>query len=145
MDDLVEILIIGAGPTGMMMAAEVARHGLCCRIIDKGASYIDCSIAVGIQARTMEIFGHLGIAKVFLAQGIQIRAADPISHFRRLARISLNTLESPYPFILSLEQAKTEATLAQYAATQGQKNLVSILFVPMATLDIAVRESMNQI
>lgn len=119
MDDVVEVLIIGAGPTGMMMAAEAARYGLCCRIIDKGASYIDRSRAVGIQARTMEIFEHLGIVEDFLAQGIKIRAANPICHFQRLAQISLNTLKSPYPFILSLEQVKTEEILAQYVAAQG--------------------------
>ncbi|MEK7339628.1 MAG: FAD-dependent monooxygenase, partial [Verrucomicrobiota bacterium] len=93
--------------------------GLSCRIIDKGGSYADRSRAIGVQARTMEIFGHLKIAQDFLAQGIQIQAADPISHFRRLAQIPLSTLRSPYPFVLSLEQAKTEEILARYAATLG--------------------------
>ncbi|MGB7128044.1 MAG: FAD-dependent monooxygenase [Candidatus Rhabdochlamydia sp.] len=119
MDDVIEVLVIGAGPTGMMMAAEAARYGLSCRIIDKGGSYADRSRAIGVQARTMEIFGHLKIAQDFLAQGIQIQAADPISHFRRLAQIPLSTLRSPYPFVLSLEQAKTEEILARYAATLG--------------------------
>jgi 2-polyprenyl-6-methoxyphenol hydroxylase-like FAD-dependent oxidoreductase len=89
--EVIEVLVIGAGPTGMLMAAEAARHGLSCRIIDKGRAYADRSRAVGIQARTMEIFGHLNIAKNFLAQGIQIQAADPISHFQRLAQIPLST------------------------------------------------------
>lgn len=119
MSDVVEVLVIGAGPTGVLMAAEAVRHGLSCRIIDKGGSYADRSRAVGIQARTMEIFGHLNIAKNFLSQGIQIQAADPISHFQRLAQIPLSTLSSPYPFVLSLEQAKTEEILAKYAATLG--------------------------
>ena len=117
--EVIDVLVIGAGPTGMMMAAEVARHGLSCRIIDKGRSYADRSRAVGIQARTMEIFGHLKIAKDFLAKGLQIQAADPISHFQRLAQIPLSTVHSPYPFVLSLEQAETEEILARYAATLG--------------------------
>lgn len=119
MSDVIEVLVIGAGPTGILMAAEAVRHGLSCRIIDKGGSYVDRSRAIGIQARTMEIFGHLNIAKDFLAQGIQIQAANPISHFQRLAQIPLSTLSSPYPFVLSLEQSKTEEILAKYAATLG--------------------------
>ena len=118
---MVDVLIIGAGPTGLMMAGEAARYGLSCRIVDKGSFHMDVSRAVGIQARTMEIFGQLGIAKKFLEQGIRIKAADPISHFRRLARISFDTLHSPYPFVLSLEQAKTEEILAKYASSLGIK------------------------
>lgn len=119
MSNVMEVLVIGAGPTGIMMAAEAVRHGLSCRIVDKGGSYSDRSRAVGIQARTMEIFGQVKIVQDFLAQGIRIQAADPISHFRALAQIPLSTLSSPYPFVLSLEQAKTEEILARYAATLG--------------------------
>lgn len=119
MENTADVVVIGAGPTGVMMAAEVARHGLRCRIIDKGTRYGDESRAVAIQPRTMEIFDHLGLAEAFLAEGIRVRAANPISHFRRLARVSFDSLKSPYPFILSLEQAKTERLLNRYAFSLG--------------------------
>ncbi len=114
-----DVLIVGAGPTGLMMAAEMARYGLSCRLIDKGLTYRDETRAVGIQPRTMEIFGHIGIEKPFLEEGLQVSAANPMCNGERLAHISFEGLESPYPFILTLEQQKTEKHLADYAASQG--------------------------
>lgn len=119
MKDKIDVLVIGAGPTGLMMAAEVARYGLSCRLIDKGASYGDKSRAVAIQARTMEVFGFLGLADVFLKEGLAVRTANPVSHFKRLAQISFDSLESPYPFVLSIEQTKTERILAAHVASFG--------------------------
>ncbi len=117
----VDVLIIGAGPTGLMMALEALRYGLTCRIIDKGTSYQDQSRAVAIQAQTLEIFGHVGLAESFLKAGLRVKAANPISSFRRLARVSFDILDSPYPFILSLEQAKTEKILEDHLSSMGVK------------------------
>lgn len=121
MNTKVDVLVIGAGPTGMMMAAEAARYCLSCRIIDKRISYEDESRAVAIQARTLEIFDQLGIAQSFLDQGIKIKAGNLFSQKRRLAHFSFAHLESPFPFVLSLEQAKTERILGDYIASFGIK------------------------
>jgi 2-polyprenyl-6-methoxyphenol hydroxylase-like FAD-dependent oxidoreductase len=67
----------------------------------------------------MEIMSQLGLADSFLAQGIQVRAANAISGGRKLARISFEQLDSPFPFVLSLEQNKTEQILRDYAASFG--------------------------
>ncbi|MFS8563429.1 MAG: FAD-dependent monooxygenase [Rhabdochlamydiaceae bacterium] len=130
-DNRVDVLIVGAGPTGMLMAAEVARYGLSCRIIDKGVACQDQSRAVAIQARTMEIFEHLGFAEAFLAEGLRLKVGNPICSFHKLGRISFDTLDSSYPFILSLEQVKTEEILEQYLISFGVKIERGVEFLRM--------------
>ena len=116
---MIDVLIVGAGPTGLLMAAEAARYKMKCRIVDKLAVPEKQSRALAIQPRTLELFNHLGIAEEFLAKGLKIIAANPISGKKRLARISFETLPSDYPFILSLEQSETERILTKYLSTFG--------------------------
>jgi 2-polyprenyl-6-methoxyphenol hydroxylase-like FAD-dependent oxidoreductase len=116
---MIDVLVIGAGPTGLMMAAEAARFGLSCRIIEKSLAPLTQSRALAIQPRTLEIFDHLGIVDRFLAKGLKIHAANPFSFLRRLAHLSLDSLDSPYPFILSLEQTETEKILTEYLSSFG--------------------------
>jgi len=116
----VDVLIIGAGPTGLMMALECARYGLSCSIIDNGSRELfDISRAVSIQPRTLEIFSQIGLIDHFLTQGIKIQGANPIYHQNFLAHFSFSSLRSPYPFILSLEQQKTEKILEDKATSFG--------------------------
>lgn len=115
----IDVLVVGAGPTGLLMAAEAARYGLSCRIIDREIKPTDQSRALVIHARTMELFDHLGIATWFLEEGLIVKAANPMSRHERIAHVSLSQIDSPYPFVLSLEQSKTEAILTRYLKTFG--------------------------
>ncbi len=110
---MVDVLVVGAGPTGLFMAAEAARHGLSVRIIDQAISRSVYSKAIAIQPRTLEIFRHLGIVDRFLDQGVRVRALNG------LTRISFDELDTDYPFVLSLEQSKTEAILEEYLGSLG--------------------------
>lgn len=116
-----DVLIVGAGPTGLMMACECARHGLTCRIIDQNQKPIPHSRALAIQARTLEIFAHLGIVEPFLAAGIKIQAVNSISQHKLIAHVDFKGLDSPYPFILALEQTKTEELLLDHLTSFGMK------------------------
>ncbi len=116
---MIDVLIIGAGPTGLLMAAEAARYKMKCRIVDKLAAPEKQSRALAVQPRTLEIFNHLGIAEEFLSKGLKIFAANPYSGKKRLARISFKTLPSDYPFILCIEQSETERILTQHLSTFG--------------------------
>ncbi len=118
---MIDVLVIGAGPTGLLMAAEAARFGLSCRIIEKNSAPLDKSRALAIQPRTLEIFDHLGIIDRFLVKGLKIHAANPFSSQKRLAHLPFDSLESPYPFILSLEQTETEKILTDYLTSFGVK------------------------
>jgi 2-polyprenyl-6-methoxyphenol hydroxylase-like FAD-dependent oxidoreductase len=70
------VLVVGAGPTGLMMAAELARHGVRARLVDAAPEPSTRSKAIGVQARTLEIFEHLGIAGEALASGRPIHGVN---------------------------------------------------------------------
>jgi 2-polyprenyl-6-methoxyphenol hydroxylase-like FAD-dependent oxidoreductase len=116
---MIDVLVVGAGPTGLMMAAELARFGLSCRIIEQNPTPSEKSRALAIQPRTLEIFDHLGIIDRFLEKGTKVLGARSFFGSEPLAHISLQHLDSPYPFILSLEQSITEQILEDYLSSFG--------------------------
>src|SRR5438309_2337221 len=69
MADTTEVLVVGAGPTGLVAASELARRGVSCRLIDTAPAPSAQSKALGIQARTLEMFALMGIADRFVAEG----------------------------------------------------------------------------
>ena len=63
------VLVVGAGPTGLTMAAELTRHSIPCRIIDKKFGVTDKTKALSVQSRTMEVFEDMGIIDEVLERG----------------------------------------------------------------------------
>lgn len=107
----IPVLIVGAGPTGLMMAFELARHGIAFRIIDKKPEPTKLSNAAALQTRTLEIFRQLGIADDFLRVGQPCKTICFYDRGKEFARANLDQLDSLYPFILALPQAATETIL----------------------------------
>ncbi len=116
---MADVFIVGAGPSGLVMAAELLRHGLTCRIIDKSPTPSEYSKAIGVQARTLEMLTSLGVVDACIENGLKILHFIPNSNHKRLADIPLGLIESPFPFILSLEQSKFEAILIQHLEKLG--------------------------
>ncbi len=116
---MLDVLVIGAGPTGLLMAAECARRNLKCRIVDKDTGPAAQSRALAIQPRTLELFDLLGIVEEFLSKGLKVHAVNPYSGKNRLAHITFEKLASDYPFVLSLEQSETEKILTHYLSGFG--------------------------
>ena len=58
-----EVLVVGAGPTGLVMASQLARHGVPVRIMDKNPAPSSVSKAIAVQARTLEVFEDMGIVQ----------------------------------------------------------------------------------
>lgn len=113
------IVIIGAGPSGLLMAIELLHYGLACRLVDKAAAPSDKSKAIAIQARTLEILESMGLLDTCLSQGLKLHHATPMSQGRQLADLSFSSIPSPHPFVLSLEQNKFEAILIEYLEKLG--------------------------
>lgn len=111
MDKHTPVLIIGAGPTGLMMACELARHGISFRIIDKKPERTLVSNATWIQTRTIEIFAKIGIVERFINIGHPCNAINLYDKGKLLVTIPLNYIDSIYPFILMLPQSETERLL----------------------------------
>ncbi|RDI43371.1 FAD-dependent monooxygenase [Aquicella lusitana] len=120
MNDLLPVLIVGAGPTGLMAACELARRGIAFRIIDKNTDRVLTSNAAWIQAGTMELLGTLGLAESFLKVGHPCHAINLYIGGEPLTQISFNGINSTYPFILMLPQSETERLLIEYMKTFNQ-------------------------
>jgi 2-polyprenyl-6-methoxyphenol hydroxylase-like FAD-dependent oxidoreductase len=119
MADDVDVMVVGAGPVGLFMAGELIRHGARVRVIDGASGPTQLSKAIAVHARTMEIFQDIGIADTALAQGLRMHGASVYSDGKRVAHLVMDELDSPYPFILSLEQSHTERILIDHLARLG--------------------------
>ena len=116
---MTEVLIVGAGPTGLLLAAELARASVGVRIVDKAPRPVGESRAFGVVARTLEIFDDLGIAEEAIRRGRRLDSMNLYDGGRSLARFDMSELDSPFPFILGLPQYETEDLLGELAEGFG--------------------------
>ena len=111
-----DVLIVGAGPTGLMLANQLGRAGARATIIDRHAGPAVETRALGVQARTLEIYAKLGLAERALELGKRGTGANIWADGRRTAHVPLGeagrTL-TPYPFILILGQDDNERIMGE--------------------------------
>jgi 2-polyprenyl-6-methoxyphenol hydroxylase-like FAD-dependent oxidoreductase len=107
----VPVVIVGAGPTGVMLAIELARRGVEVRILDKQPARSKETRAIALHARTLELFGQLGIVEEFLERGHKATGMAVHTPARRSTRVDFGNLDSPYPFVLMLGQDQTQRIL----------------------------------
>ncbi|GHB40043.1 hypothetical protein GCM10007094_31660 [Pseudovibrio japonicus] len=110
-----DVLIVGAGPTGLTLAIELARRGVSFELIDRKPTANRKSASVALKARTMEILWNLDLAERFLERGLEIKATNFfLGHKRFITTVySQQGLDTPYPYLVSLPQEDTEALLTQ--------------------------------
>ncbi|RZU02897.1 FAD-dependent monooxygenase [Rivibacter subsaxonicus] len=116
------VLIVGAGPTGLVLALCLARQGIRFRIVDRASGPGLASRAMAVQARTLELYDQLGIADAVLAQGIrmeQIHMRSGGTEFVRLQLGELGASLSPYPFALCFAQDEHERFLVERLRAEG--------------------------
>lgn len=109
-----DVLIVGAGPTGLLLAYVLARLGISLRIIDKTSEPGTTSRALAVQTRTLEFYRQLGIVDEVVRSGLEINKANLWRARNRVARIEfgrLGDMHTPYPFGLILPQDEHERFL----------------------------------
>lgn len=109
------VLVVGAGPTGLMLAVQLARRGVPVSLVDRNPGPSRATKALGVQARTLEIYDRLGIAGPAVDLGTRATGANLWADGRRVARLPLGDIGrelSPYPFLLILGQDDNERLLA---------------------------------
>ena len=117
-----DVLVVGAGPTGLMLANQLARQGVRVSIIDRHSGPAVQTRALGVQARTLEIYAHLGIVESALALGKRATGADMWALGVRRARVPFGDIGrglTPYPFVLILGQDDNERLLGESLQKRG--------------------------
>jgi 2-polyprenyl-6-methoxyphenol hydroxylase-like FAD-dependent oxidoreductase len=114
-----DVLIVGAGPVGLTMAAALSRWGLSTRLVDQSPTPVQTSNAICIHARTLELLECLDLPDAFVKRGIWIDALELSGAGRVLAHIDFKDLDSKYPGVLSLPQSTTEKLLVECLASSG--------------------------
>ena len=113
------ILVVGAGPVGMTMASELARYGVPVRIVDKAAQRTDKSKALVLWSRTLELLDRGGGADPFVNAGFKAKAVNFTAGDKVIGRISMEGVQSPYPYGLMLPQSETERLLEERLGRLG--------------------------
>src|SRR5262245_30527507 len=112
-----EVLIVGAGPTGLSLACQLLRYGIHFVVVEKNERITPYSKAIGVQARTLEIFDQIGLAHEAVARGTITDRARLIVDGEIRGELDFSNIGkglSPFPFVLMLEQSKTEHLLYEY-------------------------------
>ncbi len=119
MSNDIDVLIVGAGPTGLTLACELARHGVSFRIIDKEDHASDKSKALAVHSRTLEVFEDMGIVERFLTFGLKLRGINIFADSKQIAHMTFDELDGPYGFALTLPQSDTERILMERLGELG--------------------------
>jgi 2-polyprenyl-6-methoxyphenol hydroxylase-like FAD-dependent oxidoreductase len=112
----IDVLIVGAGPTGLMLANQLARRGIRTMIIDRHSGPSLQTRALGVQARTLEIYAKLGIADRAVELGKPGNGADMWSDGRHIGRVGFGDAGksmTPYAYLLVLGQDDNERIMGE--------------------------------
>ena len=117
-----DVLVVGAGPTGLMLANQLVRRGIRTLIIDRHAGPSLETKAIGVQARTLEIYSQLGIVDRALELGKRGTGGNIWANGQRRARVALNDAGeqvTPYPYLLVLGQDDNERIMGDHLRELG--------------------------
>src|SRR5262245_43419407 len=114
-----EILIVGGGPTGMMLALQLERYGVPFRLIDKRPKTPSPSKALSLNPASLHWLNDFGLADRLVAIGHRTDVVNVAYGGRRLTRLRFDRLSSRYPFFLMLPQPQTEAAMEARLAALG--------------------------
>jgi 2-polyprenyl-6-methoxyphenol hydroxylase-like FAD-dependent oxidoreductase len=110
------VVVVGAGPTGLWLAAELAIAGIRCTVVEQRTEVDRRTKGFTIHPRTLEMLAARQLAGRFLDRGRQV----PTGHFGLLDhRLDFSGLDTPFPFTLMLTQPETEDLLEEHAVAQG--------------------------
>jgi 2-polyprenyl-6-methoxyphenol hydroxylase-like FAD-dependent oxidoreductase len=117
-----DVLVVGAGPTGLVLALWLAKLGVHVRIVDKTAEPGTTSRALAVQARTLELYSQLDLADEVVARGHKDPAVNLWVRGKKAARLPFETVGeglTPYPFLHIFPQDQHERLLIERLATFG--------------------------
>lgn len=115
------MLIVGAGPSGLTLGVSLRRQGIDCLILDRLETPSPYSRALGLHARTLEIFSALDVLAPIRKASRLLKGVSVYGDKGFLFDLDLTTLKAPFPWVLSCPQSQVEETLIQrYKALGGE-------------------------
>jgi 2-polyprenyl-6-methoxyphenol hydroxylase-like FAD-dependent oxidoreductase len=111
--DTEDVLIVGAGPSGLTLATALAARGIRATVVDRQAAGANTSRAAVVHARTLELLESIGVADRLVARGVQASRFTIRDRDRVLVPVRFDNLPTRYPYTLMISQAVTEAVLLE--------------------------------
>jgi len=121
-----QVLVVGAVPTGLVLAAELLARGIGVRIIDKGDGVALQTRAIGIHARTLAVLDMMGLAERLVERGQVVRQLRFYSEGRCLASLEFGRCGWRFGFLLDLPQDQTERLLRARIAELGGVDVLKL-------------------
>ena len=115
------VLIVGAGPVGLAMAADLARYGVSVRLVDKNAERTDKSKAIVLWSRTLELMDRMDCTAPFLTAGKRVTAVNIAAGTEPIAKISVDGVRTSHPYALMIPQSDSEQLLGDFVTSLGVK------------------------
>ena len=109
---ITDVLVVGAGPTGLMLAGDLAAAGVSCAVLERRDKESNLTRAFGVHARTLELLDARGVADDLVATGVTVAGLGPYGR-------TLFRLPSRFPYALITPQYQTERILAERARAAG--------------------------
>ncbi|WP_112244949.1 FAD-dependent oxidoreductase [Kribbella monticola] len=116
-----EVLVVGAGPVGLAVAASLAAHGRDVTVVDRQAAGANTSRASVIHPRTLEMLEELGVSKRLTELGRPVEQFNIADGDRTLVPIRFDHLPTEYPYVLMIPQSTTEQVLLERLEELGGK------------------------
>jgi 2-polyprenyl-6-methoxyphenol hydroxylase-like FAD-dependent oxidoreductase len=138
------VLVVGAGPTGLLLAAELVRRDVSCLLIDALDAPLGWDRATVLHERSLEIFEALGIAEPFLAAGVRTRGARFYSDGLVLGELDLGLMSSRYGIQIGISEEVTESVLTEYLEAHGGRVTRSARLVTLASGEDAVTATVER-
>jgi len=112
---VVDVIVAGGGPTGMMLASELRLHGVHVVVLEKEAEPSEHARGLGLHVRSIEVMDQRGLLERFLALGKRY----PVGRFAGIDKPAPERLDTAHPYLLGIPQNLTERLLAEHAIETG--------------------------
>jgi 2-polyprenyl-6-methoxyphenol hydroxylase-like FAD-dependent oxidoreductase len=136
-----DVIIVGAGPTGLALACQLIRYEVDFIIIDKSEGVTPYSKALGVHARTLEIYEQVSLAQKAVEQGTIAGKVRMLERGEELGQVELSNIGkglSAYPYMLVLEQSRNEQLMYDWLKSHGRDVLWQTELESLSQEDMAV-------
>jgi 2-polyprenyl-6-methoxyphenol hydroxylase-like FAD-dependent oxidoreductase len=112
---MIDVVVVGGGPTGVMLAGELRLHGVSVLVLERDAEPTGVVRALGLHARSVEVMDQRGLLERFLALGTR----SPVRGFAAIVKPAPERLDTAHPYVLGIPQPVTERLLTEHATALG--------------------------